>query len=55
MKANGKYIYIYIYIYLTAIGLLPGGTVYKGTYYSTRKQHIHFTRSHSTAQIAQWT
>jgi hypothetical protein len=26
------YIYIYLFIYLTAIGLLPGGSVYKRTY-----------------------
>jgi plastocyanin len=41
-------IYIYIYIYLTAIGLLPGGSVYKRTYIQ-QGNHTYISRHH-TAQ-----
>jgi hypothetical protein len=37
-------IYIYIFIYLTAIGLLPGGNVYKRTYIQPYKEFL--WRSH---------
>jgi hypothetical protein len=42
------YIYIYIYIYLTAIGLLPSGSVYKRTYIQ-QGNHTYISRHH-TAQ-----
>jgi hypothetical protein len=42
-------IYIYIYIYLTAIGLLPGGSVYKGTYIQQGTAHTsHEITQHCT-------
>jgi hypothetical protein len=42
------YIYIYVYIYLTAIGLLPGCSVYKRTYIQ-QGNHTYISRHH-TAQ-----
>jgi hypothetical protein len=39
---------IYIYIYLIAIGLLPGGSVYKRTYIQ-QGNHTYISRHH-TAQ-----
>jgi hypothetical protein len=44
----GLYIYIYIFIYSTAIGLLPGGSVYKRTYIQ-QGNHTYISRIH-TAQ-----
>jgi hypothetical protein len=42
------YIYIYFFFYLTAIGLLPGGSVYKRTYIQ-QGNHTYISRHH-TAQ-----
>jgi hypothetical protein len=45
MEAVYIYLYIYIFIYLTAIGLLPGGSVDKKKKEHTKKgKNIHSTK-----------
>jgi hypothetical protein len=58
---KGYYYYYYYYYLLTAIGLMPGGSVYKNDIYSTRNiahtSHGKTTRTsfkfHNTVQV-QW-